>query len=87
MNRRNHLFYHSEGTCFMEALPLGNGRIGAMVYGGAVEEKIQVDESTFWSGEHSEKNDIPGMQERLWELRKTLQKKIMKRRTASEKIL
>lgn len=33
-----------------QALPIGNGRIGAMVFGGVEQEKIQVNESTVWSG-------------------------------------
>ena len=34
------LRYNREASCFNEALPLGNGRIGAMVYGGVQEETI-----------------------------------------------
>ncbi len=33
-----------------QALPIGNGRIGAMVFGGVGQEKIQVNESSVWSG-------------------------------------
>lgn len=44
------LRYKNEAACFNEALPLGNGRIGAMVYGGAWEEKISLNEDTLWSG-------------------------------------
>lgn len=33
-----------------QALPIGNGRIGAMVFGGVGKEKIQVNEETLWSG-------------------------------------
>lgn len=44
------LRYKSEATCFNEALPLGNGRIGAMVYGCIEEEKISLNEDTLWSG-------------------------------------
>lgn len=33
-----------------QALPMGNGRIGAMVFGGVGKEKIQVNEETLWSG-------------------------------------
>ena len=32
------------------AFPVGNGRLGAMVYGGIKEEKIQLNEDTYWSG-------------------------------------
>src|SRR5882672_2922418 len=33
-----------------EALPVGNGRLGAMIYGGVKEETIQLNEDTYWSG-------------------------------------
>ena len=35
----------------MEALPVGNGRLGAMVFGGIAHERIQFNESTVWTGE------------------------------------
>ena len=33
-----------------EALPVGNGRLGAMVFGGVQEERLQLNEDTYWSG-------------------------------------
>ena len=33
-----------------EALPIGNGRLGAMVYGGIEQEHLQLNEDTLWSG-------------------------------------
>lgn len=33
-----------------EALPVGNGRLGAMIYGGVQEAIIQLNEETYWSG-------------------------------------
>lgn len=33
-----------------EALPIGNGNIGAMVFGGVDSEKIQINENSLWSG-------------------------------------
>jgi len=33
-----------------EALPLGNGRIGAMVFGGTEDERLQINESALWGG-------------------------------------
>ena len=35
---------------FRNALPIGNGRIGAMVFGGVTKEKIILSEATLWSG-------------------------------------
>ncbi len=39
-----------------EALPLGNGRLGAMMFGGGREERIALNEETFWSGYPRETN-------------------------------
>ena len=38
-------------TQWVEALPIGNGRLGAMVFGGVAEERIQFNESTLWTGQ------------------------------------
>ena len=50
------LWYYKPAEEWEEALPLGNGRLGAMVYGNAVNENIQVNEETMWYG--CEKNRI-----------------------------
>lgn len=44
------LWYTREATHWEESLPLGNGRIGAMVFGGAAHERIALNEDTLWSG-------------------------------------
>jgi alpha-L-fucosidase 2 len=44
------LWYTQPARRWEEALPVGNGRIGAMVYGGAGEEHLQLNESTYWTG-------------------------------------
>jgi len=44
------LFYDKPATKWTEALPLGNGRIGAMVFGGTEDERLQINESTLWGG-------------------------------------
>ena len=46
----NTLSYQAPATFWEEALPLGNGRIGAMVYGGVARERIKLNEDTLWSG-------------------------------------
>lgn len=46
------LNYRSPATTWMEALPIGNGRIGAMVYGGTAKETVALNEVTLWSGQH-----------------------------------
>ncbi len=44
------LNYHAEASSWESALPLGNGRLGAMVFGGVAHEKIALNEDTLWSG-------------------------------------
>lgn len=44
------LWYKDEAKTWEEALPLGNGRLGAMVYGGVYREELQVNEESMWYG-------------------------------------
>jgi alpha-L-fucosidase 2 len=44
------LWYRQPATNWLQALPLGNGMIGAMVFGGVLQERIALNESSFWSG-------------------------------------
>lgn len=44
------LWYRKPAEAWTEALPVGNGRLGAMVFGGFVREQLQLNESTFWAG-------------------------------------
>ena len=44
------LWYHQPAKEWNEALPIGNGRIGAMIFGKAQEELIQLNEETLWTG-------------------------------------
>lgn len=44
------LWYSKPATHWLEALPVGNSKLGAMVYGGTDTEVIQLNEETFWSG-------------------------------------
>ncbi len=44
------LWYAQPAAAWVEALPVGNGRIGAMVYGGIDTEYLQLNEDTLWSG-------------------------------------
>lgn len=47
----NKLFYETPANKWVEALPLGNGRMGAMIYGGVEQDRIQFNEETLWTGE------------------------------------
>ena len=44
------LWYRQPAQEWVEALPIGNGRLGAMVFGGIQREKIQLNEDSVWSG-------------------------------------
>jgi alpha-L-fucosidase 2 len=44
------LWYEQPAAKWNEALPVGNGRMGAMVFGGLAEERIQFNEDTLWTG-------------------------------------
>ena len=44
------LWFDQPATHFTRSLPLGNGRLGAMIFGGVAEERIVLNESSVWSG-------------------------------------
>src|ERR1044072_3642012 len=44
------LNFDKPASKWTEAIPLGNGRIGAMVFGGTEDERLQINESTLWGG-------------------------------------
>src|SRR5689334_23455828 len=44
------LWYRRPAQQWVEALPVGNGRLGAMVFGGIERERLQLNEDTLWSG-------------------------------------
>lgn len=58
------LWYKQPATDWLEALPIGNGRLGAMVYGGAPNEIIQLNEESLWAGQPLER-DRKGAYEHL----------------------
>ena len=65
------LWYNQPAQQWVEALPVGNGRLGAMVYGDPAHEKIQLNESTVWAGQPN-RNDNPDAKEALPEVRKLI---------------
>ncbi|GGB27234.1 alpha/beta hydrolase [Sphingomonas metalli] len=44
------LWYRQPASVWTEALPVGNGRLGAMVFGGTAHERLQLNEDTLWAG-------------------------------------
>ena len=62
------LWYSQPAKHWLEALPIGNSHLGAMVYGGTNEEEIQLNEETFWSGSPHNNNSLES-KEHLQEVR------------------
>ena len=62
------LWYSQPAKHWLEALPIGNSHLGAMVYGGINEEEIQFNEETFWSGSPHNNNSLES-KEHLQEVR------------------
>lgn len=58
-SRADVLWYQQPAARWLEALPVGNGRVGAMVFGGVAEERLALNEITFWSGQPTGANDNP----------------------------
>jgi alpha-L-fucosidase 2 len=65
------LWFNTPATRFTESLPLGNGRLGAMVFGGLAQERIILNESSLWSGSPQDA-DRPDAAQYLPEIRRLL---------------
>lgn len=64
--------YDAPATVFEEAIPLGNGHIGAMVYGRVYDEIIRLNEATLWGGADVDNNPVPDGPEKLADVREAL---------------
>ncbi len=65
------LWYRRPATRWVEALPVGNGRLGAMVFGGVGVERLQLNDDTLWSGGPKDW-DNPKAKEVIPEIRKLI---------------
>ena len=67
------LWYNKPAGQWTDALPVGNGRLGAMVFGGVERERIQLNEDTLWEGGPRDTNNpkaleaLPKVQQLLFE--------------------
>ncbi|MEO7530015.1 MAG: glycoside hydrolase family 95 protein [Sediminibacterium sp.] len=66
------LWYNKPATVWTEAVPVGNGRLGGMVFGGVTDELIQLNEATLWSGGPVKKNTNTTSPDYLQPLREAL---------------
>jgi len=57
VNEQCKLWYKQPAEKWTEALPVGNGRMGAMVFGNVYEERIQLNEESLWAGERFDTNN------------------------------
>jgi alpha-L-fucosidase 2 len=65
------LWYNQPAKQWVEALPVGNGRLGAMVFGNPAQEEIQLNENTVWAGQPY-RNDNPDAKEALPKVRQLI---------------
>lgn len=65
------LWYNRPASNWNEAMPIGNGRLAAMVYGNAAREEIQLNEESIWSGGPGN-NILPGVDGKIQDMRKLL---------------
>ncbi len=69
---REMLWFQTPATAFEEAFPLGNGRLGATVYGGIATERLLLNEQTLWSGGPVSPDRIPDAANQLPAIRQAL---------------
>ncbi len=65
------LWYSNPAEAWVEALPVGNSRMGAMVFGGVNRERIQLNDETFWAGSPHNNNNPEGLKH-LQEIRQLI---------------
>lgn len=66
------LWYKNAAKNWDEALPIGNGRLGAMIFGNVESELIQLNEETLWTGGPADLNPNPAAAQYLPQVRKLL---------------
>lgn len=70
---RHTLWYDRPAQTWTEALPIGNSRLGAMVYGGTASDRLQLNEETIWAGRPNNnanpeaKEYLPKVRELVWQ--------------------
>ena len=76
-NEELKLWYDAPAQQWTDALPLGNGRLGAMVFGTPAQERIQINEETIWGGgphnnvNYAAKDGLDQIRQALWEGRRS----------------
>lgn len=73
------LWYSNPAKTWIEALPLGNSRLGVMVFGGTDSEELQLNEETVWGG-GPHRNDNPEALQALPQIRQLVLKDVIGKR-------
>ena len=72
VNNNDYIWYNRPASAFEDALPIGNGKMGGMVYGGVEQERISLNESTLWAGYPTDPNMNPTAKNYLPLIRESL---------------
>ena len=66
------LWYNRPAQYFEESLPIGNGKMGALVYGGTDRDQLFLNDITLWTGQPVDRNEDAGASQWIPEIRKAL---------------
>jgi len=66
------LWFQNPAIFFEESLPIGNGRLGALIYGNPQDDVLQLNDITLWSGQPIDRNEDAGASKWIPEIRKAL---------------
>jgi hypothetical protein len=69
MEHPYHLRYNKPADAWQDAMPLGNGRLGAMVYGHTTIDRIQLNDDSLWYGKFIDRNN-QSLKDKLPEIRR-----------------
>jgi len=70
----NMLWYNKPAVHFEEALVLGNGKTGATIFGGVLNDQVYLNDATLWSGEPVDTKAVPDVSKHISEIRDALNK-------------
>jgi alpha-L-fucosidase 2 len=87
------LWYEQPAQKWTEALPVGNGRLGAMVFGGTDTEQVQLNEDTLWAGKPLDRDRVgaykylPEVRQLIFEGKYTQAQRIVQREFMSPRLI
>ena len=70
MNTGNYIWYKKEAQAWTQCLPIGNGTLGAMIYGGTDKEVLALNHDELWTGYPKNTSDVDGVYDALVKARK-----------------